>query len=66
MKAPECKPEVDLLGNDGNAFFILGTTKNALKKAGADKEYIDKYIKEATCSNYDKLLQVTMEYVEIA
>jgi len=65
MKAPETKPEVKLVGEDGNAFAIMGRVQRALKQAGADKEYIDKYLNEATSGNYDHLLQVTMEYVEV-
>jgi len=63
MKAPETKPEVKLVGEDGNAFAIMGRVQRALKQAGADKEYIDKYLNEATSGDYDHLLQVTMEYV---
>ena len=43
MKEPLTKPIVQLLGQDGNAFAIMGRVKQALKSAGADKEYIDKY-----------------------
>ena len=41
MKAPDVKPEVKLVGEDGNAFAVMGKAKNALRKAGADKEYVD-------------------------
>jgi len=37
-----------------------------LRKAGADKEYIDSYFDEATAGDYDHLIQVTMEYVEVS
>jgi len=59
------KPTVKLIGQDGNAFFILGTVREALKKAGATKEYIDQYMKEAKSGDYNHLLRVTMEYVEV-
>jgi len=65
MKAPLEKPVVKLVGMDSNAFFIIGIVKKALKKAGADQEYIAKYYAEATSSDYDHLLCVTMEYVDI-
>ena len=48
MIGPETKPTVKLIGNDGNAFSIMGRVKQALKRAGADKEYIDEYLSEAT------------------
>ncbi len=66
MKAPENKPKVTLVGEDGNSFAIMGTVQKALRKAGADKEYIDSYFDEATAGDYDHLIQVTMEYVEVS
>ena len=38
MKGPETKPTVKLIGHDGNAFSITGRVKQALKRAGGDKE----------------------------
>jgi len=66
MKAPEEKPVVELLGADGNAFSVMGIVTKALKRAGADKEYTDKYMAEAMASDYDNLLVVTMDYVEVS
>ena len=65
MKAPEQTPEVKLVGEDGNAFAIMGKTVKALKRAGADKEYTDEYMSEAMSGDYDHLLGVTMKYVDI-
>ena len=65
MKAPLSKPTVKLIGQDGNAFAIMGNVKRALKRAGADKEYIDEYLKEATSSDYTHLLSVSMQYVNV-
>jgi len=65
MKTPIKKPVVKLIGMDSNAFLILGIVKKALKKAGADQEYIEQYITEATSGDYDNVLTVTMEYVDI-
>jgi len=64
MKAPEIKPEVQLVGEDGNAFSIMARVGMALRKAGADKEYIDQYQQEAMSGDYDNLLAVTMQYVD--
>lgn len=58
------KPTVKLVGEDGNAFYILGVTIDALKKAGMEKE-ADEYQKEAISGDYDHLLRTTMEYVEV-
>ena len=65
MKAPSIKPTVKLIGQDGNAFAVMGSIKQALKSTGADKEYIDQYICEATSGDYDHLLAISMEYVNV-
>ncbi len=65
MKGPLSKPTVKLVGEDGNAFSIMGRVKQALRRAGADKEYIDKYLNEATSGDYDHLLVVCMKYIEV-
>jgi len=65
LKAPITKPTVKLIGQDGNAFAIMGNIKRALKRAGADREYIDEYLKEATSGDYNTLLTASMKYVNI-
>ncbi len=65
MKGPLNKATVELIGEDGNAFSIMAHVKQSLRRAGADKEYIDKYLKEATSGDYDHLLVVSMEYVDV-
>jgi hypothetical protein len=65
MRGPIPKPTVKLIGQDGNAFSIMGRVKKALMQAGADKEYIDKYLKESTAGDYSYLLAVSMEYVNV-
>jgi len=58
--------EVQLSGNDGNAFAIMGAVKSALKKAGASNEELDQYISDSMSGDYDNLLRVAMEWVEVA
>ncbi len=65
MKGPEVKPVVELVGQDGNAFNLLSIMRKALRKAGADTEYVQKFTDEATAGDYDNLLQVCMEYAEV-
>jgi hypothetical protein len=65
MIQPEVKPVVKLTGYNGNAFAIMGNVKQALRRNGADKEYIDKYLCEATSGDYDNLLVVSMKYVDV-
>jgi hypothetical protein len=66
MRPPEYKPEVRLVGEDGNAFSILGRVSKALRKAGADEEYVSDYKKRAMKGDYSSLLEVTMGEVEEA
>jgi hypothetical protein len=55
--------QVQLSGQDGNAFAILGRTTAALRSAGVSQEEIDAYFAEATSGDYDHLLQTTMAWV---
>ena len=65
MIQPEEKPVVKLTGRDGNAFAIMANVKRALRRNGADKEYIEKYLNEATSGDYNNLLAVSMKYVDV-
>ena len=57
--------EVELIGQDGNAFAILGKVKRELVRAGY-KDLAEEYINEAMSGgDYNHLLRVTGEYVEI-
>jgi hypothetical protein len=62
---PKYDVEVQLVGNDGNAFAIMGAVKSALKKAGASKEELDEYLADSMSGDYDNLLRVAMEWVEV-
>lgn len=63
IKYPEVN--VPLVGEDGNAFAILGRVQKALRRAGVPKEELDAYFAEATSGDYDHLLRVTMDWVEV-
>ena len=56
---------VKLLGEDGNAFFILGAVMKAMRRAKVSEEDINAFRTEATSGNYDHLLQTVMSYVNI-
>lgn len=62
-KYPEI--EVELLGEDGNAFAILGTVRRALRRAGVSEEERAAFMAEATSGDYDHLLQTVMAWVEV-
>lgn len=63
VKYPEVKT-VKLIGEDGNAFAILGRVVKAMKSAGLSKEIQDAYFAEATSGDYDHLLQTTLKWVK--
>jgi len=44
---------------------VIGRVKDALLKAGADKEYVFKYQNEVMSGDYNNLLCVTMDYVYV-
>lgn len=60
-KFPEV--EVQLSGQDGNAFVIMGNVTGAMRRAGISKEDRDAYMADAMSGDYDHLLQVTMATV---
>jgi hypothetical protein len=62
---PKFNTTVQLTGNDGNAFAIMGAVRSALKKTGATQEQIDEYMKASMSGDYDNLLRVAMEWVEV-
>ena len=57
------KVTVKLIGEDENAFSILGRVSKALKRSG-QPEAAAEYLKRATEGDYDHLLMVTLEYVD--
>lgn len=57
--------EVQLTGEDGNAFAILGRVSKALRNAGASKDEIDEFMAEATSGDYDNLLRTCMAWVSV-
>jgi len=58
------KPVICVEDLDGNAFGILGKVSKILRKE-VSSEVAESYIKEASSGDYDHLLQVTGEYVNI-
>lgn len=57
--------EVELIGHDGNAFFILGTVQKEMRRAGVRQGEIDAYMALATGGNYEHLLTITQQWVEV-
>lgn len=57
--------EVNLIGQDGNAFAVIGAVQRALRNAGASHDDIEQYHSEAMSGDYDNLLRTTMKWVEV-
>ena len=59
------KPILKLIGQDKNAFVILGLAQRAAKKDGWTKEAIDKFLEEAKSGDHDHLLSTCSKYFNI-
>lgn len=57
--------QIELAGQDGNAFFILGKCLQAMRKAGLSQQERDVFKAEATDGNYDHLLQTCIKWFDI-
>lgn len=57
---------VQLIGQDGNAFFILGRVQQAMRRAGVPKAEIAEFMAEATAGDYDHLLDTVMKWVDVS
>lgn len=55
---------VALVGEDGNAFAIIGRVSRALRGAGADRDAIAEFRREAMSGDYDHLLRTCMTGVD--
>lgn len=59
------KPVVKLVGQDGNAFAIIGACTRAARKAKWTPEQISKFTDEAMSGDYDNVLQTALKYFEV-
>jgi hypothetical protein len=55
---------VELVGEDGNAFAILGRVQKAMRQAGHG-DLIPEFNAEATARGYDNLLAAVMRWVDV-
>jgi hypothetical protein len=56
---------VQLTGNDGNAFAIMGAVRKALRRANVSSEEIAEYTAQSTSGDYDNLLVTAMDWVTV-
>ena len=63
VKHPEI--HVQLVGQDGNAFAIIGRCLSAMRQAGLSKEERDEFQNEATSGDYNNRLITCMEWFDV-
>lgn len=63
MKYPDV--HVQLSGNNGNAFSIMGAVGQALRRHGVSDAEIKEYTEESMSGDYDHLLQTAMKWVSV-
>jgi hypothetical protein len=51
--------EIDLTGEQGNVFYLIGTGMNYCRQLGLDK---DKFLKEMTSGDYENSVKVFDKY----
>lgn len=63
IKYPEIK--IQLSGEDGNAFFIIGKCISAMRRACVPEEECRTFLKEANSSDYNHLLSTCMKWFDV-
>lgn len=58
------KPKMELLGQDGNIFSILGQASQLLKRAGMKEQSDEMFSRVTSCGDYYEALNIISEYVE--
>ncbi len=62
---PKYDISVKLIGENGNAFNIIGKVRKEMKRNGVSNDEIDLFINEAMSGDYDNLLRTCMKYVNV-
>ena len=62
-QAPQ-KPQMELLGQDGNIFGIMGRASRLLKRAGQHEQSDEMVSRVTACGDYYEALNIISEYVE--
>jgi hypothetical protein len=63
-KYPNVK--VKLVGEDGNAFAILGRCRTAAKREGVPQAEINTFFEECQSGDYDNLLRTCMKWFDVS
>lgn len=57
--------EVRIVGEDGNAFAIIGRCVQAARRGGVPPEEIHKFCAEAMSGDYNEVLQTCMRWFDV-
>jgi hypothetical protein len=58
--------DIEVTPMDGNAYSIMGAVSKAIRRAGATDEQIKEYQEKSRSGDYDNLIRVAMQYVNIS
>ena len=58
--------EVELVGQDGNAFNLMGIVCKALRRNKVAESEVKKFQNECMSGDYDHLLQTCMKWVSVS
>ena len=58
------KPKVQLVGQNGNVFNLLGICTRALNQSGQPDEAKELKNRVMSCNSYDEVLAIMLEYVD--
>ena len=56
---------VNLIGVDGNAFSLICSVSDALRRSGVARDVINEFRQEATSGDYDNVLATIAKWVRI-
>lgn len=63
IKYPHIK--VNIIGQNGNAFCILGICQRAMEQANCTQQEIDAFNEEAKSGDYNHLIATVMNYFDV-
>jgi len=58
--------EVQLTGEDGNSFVIIGRCRAAMRRAGVADSEIDAFTTEAKSGDYDGVLRTCLKWFDVS
>ena len=56
---------VKLVGEDGDAFAIIGKVRQALRRNGVDETEVEQFTAEVKSGDYDNVIRTAMRWVEV-